>query len=60
MLSPAECTKLAAKCEGLARDAPSPERRDEMLALARKWLELARGTEHVDAMPRDGRPNRSA
>jgi hypothetical protein len=51
MLSPAECRKRAAECELLAGKARTPERRDELLALARKWVELAQGTEQVDPAP---------
>lgn len=57
MLSSAECRKRAAKCERLADEAQTPERRDGLLALARKWIGLAQGTERVDPVPRERTPD---
>jgi hypothetical protein len=57
MLSPAECRKRAAKCELLAGEAPRPEQRDELLALAQKWVGLAHGTEQVDSTRSGGMPD---
>jgi hypothetical protein len=45
--------KRAAKCERLADEAQTPERRDGLLALARKWAALAQETERVDQVPAD-------